>query len=179
MLLVEDVTLLKDEDITAHIRFRGGATRTLRVALPPRLWEVRVTDPAVVQEIDTLLDQHNEEQVAVMLNERGRLSGAGQPFSPMAVARIRTRYRLRGRFARLRERGLFTDDEMAERLGVCKTTVHVWRRQGLLSAEAYSERDDYLYHDPGDQPPQKHQGKKLSARSLVALSSSAHAQGAI
>ncbi len=178
-LLVEDVTLLKDEDITAHIRFRGGATRTLRVALPPRLWEVRVTDPAVVQEIDTLLDQHNEEQVAVMLNERGRLSGAGQPFSPMAVARIRTRYRLRGRFARLRERGLFTDDEMAERLGVCKTTVHVWRRQGLLSAEAYSERDDYLYHDPGDQPPHKHQGKKLSDRSLVAVSSSAHARGAI
>ena len=121
----------------------------------------------------------NDAQVAAILNERGRLSGAGQPFTAMAVARIRTRYRLRGRFAWLRERGLFTDDEMAERLGVCKTTVHVWRRQGLLAAEAYSERDDYVCHDPGDQPPHKPEGKTLSSRRLVASSSSGHARGAV
>ncbi len=31
-LLVEDVTLVKnDKDITAHVRFKGGATKTLRL----------------------------------------------------------------------------------------------------------------------------------------------------
>ena len=33
--LIEDVTVLKAEQIVAHIRFKGGATETLTVALPP------------------------------------------------------------------------------------------------------------------------------------------------
>ena len=33
-LLVEDVTLLRAENIVLHIRFKGGATRTLTVPLP-------------------------------------------------------------------------------------------------------------------------------------------------
>ncbi len=33
-LLIEDVTLIKKDDITAHIRFRGGATRTLTLPKP-------------------------------------------------------------------------------------------------------------------------------------------------
>jgi hypothetical protein len=30
-LLIEDVTLIKAEVITAHVRLRGGATRTLTI----------------------------------------------------------------------------------------------------------------------------------------------------
>ena len=33
-LLLEDVTLVKLSDITAQVRFRGGATATLKVPLP-------------------------------------------------------------------------------------------------------------------------------------------------
>src|SRR5262249_54207915 len=33
-LLIEDVTLLKNDRITAHVRFKSGATHTLHLALP-------------------------------------------------------------------------------------------------------------------------------------------------
>ena len=33
-LLLEDVTLIKGQELTAHLRFRGGATRTLVLPLP-------------------------------------------------------------------------------------------------------------------------------------------------
>jgi hypothetical protein len=33
-LLLEDVTLLRHDLITAHIRFKGGATRSLTLPLP-------------------------------------------------------------------------------------------------------------------------------------------------
>ncbi|MHC1725052.1 MAG: recombinase family protein [Syntrophobacteraceae bacterium] len=35
-LLVEDVTLIKDSGITAHVRFKGGTTQTITLPPPPR-----------------------------------------------------------------------------------------------------------------------------------------------
>jgi hypothetical protein len=36
-LILEDVTLIRDRTlITAHVRFKGGATRVLSVPMPPR-----------------------------------------------------------------------------------------------------------------------------------------------
>jgi len=57
-LLLEDVTLVRGEKITLHIRFKGGATKTLMVPAPLNAWQQRATNPAVVQEIDRLLDHH-------------------------------------------------------------------------------------------------------------------------
>jgi len=39
-LIIEDVTLHEDEQITAHIRFKGGATKTVTVPLLPRYLEL-------------------------------------------------------------------------------------------------------------------------------------------
>jgi len=47
-LLLEDVTLVKDEAITTHLRFKGGATQTITVPLPIPLWQQRQTSTAVV-----------------------------------------------------------------------------------------------------------------------------------
>ncbi len=38
-LLVEDVTLRREEQITLHLRFRGGAVRTVTLPQPLRSWE--------------------------------------------------------------------------------------------------------------------------------------------
>jgi hypothetical protein len=40
-LLLEDVTLLKTDEVVAHIRFRGGATQTIRLPLPLSAPELR------------------------------------------------------------------------------------------------------------------------------------------
>jgi DNA invertase Pin-like site-specific DNA recombinase len=55
-LLVEDVTLLNGEMIQVHVRLRSGATRTLTLAKPLPIAQIRKTKPEVVAEIDGLLD---------------------------------------------------------------------------------------------------------------------------
>src|SRR5712692_12047188 len=51
-LLLEDVTLIRNDEITAQVRFKGGITRTLTVPLPLNAWQQRTTSPEVVREID-------------------------------------------------------------------------------------------------------------------------------
>jgi hypothetical protein len=50
-LLMDDVTLIKAGDgLTAHVRFRGGATTTLTLASAVNAWQLRETRS--VQQLD-------------------------------------------------------------------------------------------------------------------------------
>src|SRR5215470_16391576 len=93
-LLLEDVTLIQNEEITAHVRFKGGVTKTLTLPRPLNAWQGRKTPAEVVTEIDQLLDHHTYPQIAAILNERGTRSGEGEAFSSRMVARIRRSYAL-------------------------------------------------------------------------------------
>jgi DNA invertase Pin-like site-specific DNA recombinase len=152
-LILEDVTLIKGTQITAHVRFKGGATRSLTLPIPPLAWQLYQTDPLVIKEIDRLLDQHTDGEVAVILNERGLCSGRGRPFTRMIVTRIRSSYGLADRYSRLRDSGMLTMQEMAQRLGVCNDMVKIWRRRGLLRAKAYNDKGQYLFEPPGEGAP--------------------------
>src|SRR5262245_16063823 len=55
-LMIEDVTVQKTDSIVAHIRFKGGATRTLTVPLPPPFAQSRLTPSDTLAAIDRLLD---------------------------------------------------------------------------------------------------------------------------
>ena len=59
---------------------------------------------------------------------------------------------------------MLTLDEMADLLGVSTSTVKTWRNHGLLRAHAYTDKNECLYEHPGDDPPAKTQGRKLSER---------------
>ena len=165
-LLIEDVTLIKRRDITLQVRFKGGATQTLTLPPPLRAWELRMIAPEVIAEIDRLLDQHTEGQIAVILNERGLRTTDGKPFHCRIVARIRRAYRLKTRYDRLRAAGMLTLAEMAKLLGTTIGTVKQWGRHGLLLRHIYSDKSEFLYAHPGDNPPTKSQGSKLSQRRL-------------
>ena len=161
-LLVEDVALVKAERITAQVRFKGGSARTLILSIPPPAWAMRQTSPEVIAEIDGLLNHHTEAQIAGLLNEQGRRSGKGRPFTPRLVGQICCAQGLRSRFDRLRQAGLLTQQEIADRLGVCLTTVHDWRRSGLLRAYARNDKPEYLYEPVDATGPMKRQGIKLT-----------------
>ena len=115
-------------------------------------------------EIDTLLDQHTEAEIAALLNARGRVSGTGQPFHPALVQKIRKAYGLRSRYDRLREAGLLTLRDIAALLSVSTGTVKTWRDRGLLRAHVYNDKHECLYEHPGASPPVKAQGHKLADR---------------
>jgi DNA invertase Pin-like site-specific DNA recombinase len=163
-LLLEDVTLIQNEEITAHVRFKGGIAKTLTLPRPLNSWEGRKTPADVVTEIDRLLDHHTEKEIAGILNERGVHSGDGKAFHSRAVARVRTKHQLKSRYDRLREKGLLTLEEMADRLKLTPIWVRAWRNHGLLRAYLVSDKNLFLYEDPGPNPPRKAQGTKLSER---------------
>jgi Recombinase zinc beta ribbon domain/Recombinase len=160
-LLLEDVTLIKREQLLIHIRFPGGTIRTLELPRPRR---VTVTQRSVVAEVDRLLDDHPHEAIAKILNSRGLVSGYGQPFTGRMISRMRIKYGLKSRFERLRAKGLLTLDEMAQRLGIGTDQLKTWRVVGLLRAHLCNDKNEYLYEDAGANPPRKASGVRLSKR---------------
>jgi len=163
-LLIEDVTLIRGEQITMHVRFKGGATATKTLPLPQRVWETWTTDSEIVRLIDEWLDHYTYRQIATRLNERGLRSGKGERFSSRILAGIRHQYRLKTRYDRLRERGMLTREEMAQQLDVAPSTVKKWAAHGLVVGHAYDDRAGCLYEPPGKNPPVKMQGQKLRER---------------
>ena len=143
-----------------HVRFKGGITKTLRLPLPPNAWQKRLTNSQVVEEMRELLAEHTDQEIVVILNERGFSSGTGKPFTSCIVGKIRRKYGLKSRYDRLRESGMLTVGEMAKLLGVSTSCVAIWRARGLLNAQAYNDKNERLYEHPGEDPPRKMQGLK-------------------
>jgi DNA invertase Pin-like site-specific DNA recombinase len=163
-LLVTDVTLIKTDQITAHVRLTGGPTHTLHLPLPlggGKLWQ---TPRQVVNAIDELLDEHTDAEIAHILNKRGLTSGKGRPFHRLLVRDIRENYRLQTRYDRLRDRGLLTAVELAELLGISVPTVWKWHRAGLIDGHKYNDKNACLFPPPGPDPPRVQQGVRLDRR---------------
>lgn len=132
-LLIDDVTLIKAEMITAHVRFSGGATRTLVLDRPLPIAQIRKFKPELVAEVDRLLDHHCDREIADILNQQGWLTWEDKPFNLKKVAFIRSAYNLWSRHERLRRRGMLTTREVAAKFGISETTAQKWGRQGLIT----------------------------------------------
>jgi DNA-binding transcriptional regulator YiaG len=176
-LLIEDITLMKAYKITAHVRLRGGATRTLTIDRPVPMALVRKTKREVVAEIDVLLNEHSDREVAEILNQRGHRTWLNQPFTLKKVEHIRRVYHLESRFRGLRKQGLLTAKEMSRILGVCKTTVHDWARTGSLRRVKCSSRGNSLYEPLRDFTIIKGRGGRRAVQPVLTAIQSG--QGAI
>jgi hypothetical protein len=175
-LLIADVTLLKDTEVRAQVRFNGGATHTLTVPLPRAHWMLQQTSPTVVTEINRLLEEHTDAEIAELLNARGLISGAGKSFKRVMVNRIRAYYHLKSRYQRLRAREMLTLREIAKRLDVRPDTVKIWRRAGLLIAHRYNDKGQCLFERPGaDAPTKFRQQGKLRGKYARSRQTSTHA----
>ncbi len=177
-LLLLDVTLTKGDALHADLRFTGGATRSLVIPFPKSCVELRTTDAAVVREIDTLLDTYTDGEIADLLNERGVRTVVTTPWTRARVGRLRLTYSLKDRRTRLLEQGLLSPDDIAERYSVARSTVHLWRRRGLLRAHPVNDRGDYLYEIPPDSLPAKWAHKR-DYEPETTTSSSGNAGGAV
>ena len=171
-LLIEDVTLTKGNALHVDIRFSGGATRSLDLPLPKSCVELRTTDAEVVKEIDRLIDTYTDLEIANVLNERGVRTVVSTPWTAARIGRLRSIYRLVDRRTRLLSQGLLTPEEVATRYGVVLSTVHMWRRRGLLRAHPVNDRGDYLYEIPPEDLPAKYAHKHEYQIEILSSSSS-------
>lgn len=149
-LLLEDVTLQREEDVLVQIRFKGGATRQLRLPLPKTAWELKRTQPHIISEIDRLSDQHTDGEIARLLNQREWRSSGGCLFTLRIVNRLRRDYHLQSLGDRLRAQGWLTVREVATVLECKPGLVNYWRKIGLLTGRRFCDRDDYLYQRPDE-----------------------------
>src|SRR6266498_1113868 len=148
-LLISDVTLTRTDQITAHVRLRGGQDHSLHLPIPLAAWQLRQTPPEVVSAIDQLLDDHTDAQIATILSSRGLVSGTGQPLHARLIGQIRTHYQLPSHPQRLRDAGLLSLAEIARRLAIHPNTVKKWRNDGLLTGRLANDKGEYLYQLPG------------------------------
>jgi hypothetical protein len=109
--------------------------------------------------MNTLLDEYADAQVAATLNERGLRTGAGEAFDAVSVQWVRFSAGLTSLKERLLAAGMLTGTQIAAQLGVRRTTIGRWRREGRLEARICNEMGQWLY-TPGQQRPSD--GRPLS-----------------
>jgi len=145
-LLIEDVTRRRDAySVTLFIRFKAGAILTRMVRLSRSGNKATMSDPALIAQIDELTEQHTAGEVAIKLNEAGIPHPTRGDFDTNAVVYLLKRFKLPSRYQRLRVRGYWTQEEVAERFGVSVQTVPRWRKMGWIHAMYYNDQKEYLY----------------------------------
>ncbi len=162
--IIEDVTLLKSPakgTTTLHVRFKGGRTQTLTTLSPRSSAQQVKTPPSIVELVDRLLDNHVYAEIAALLNQQGYRPGEAARrgrqnarFTASRVAYLVHQYNLRSRYNRLRDRGMLTRKEAAERLNIHEQTVARWAKHGIITSHAYNGHYA-LYELPAADLPQK------------------------
>ena len=135
-LLVEDVTLLRDDVIRLSIRWRGGATRQLECPLPLAAPGVRRTPPAVVEQVRALATEQTDAQIAATLNRRWLRTGTGLPFSRLRVRALREAYDIDSYAEHLTRAAWLTVPQMAEQLDVHPSTAATAKRFAMKACSA-------------------------------------------
>jgi MerR HTH family regulatory protein len=148
-LILEDVTLKREQTrISVQVRFKGGATKVLSLPVPLTVGLLRKTKAQIVAEIDRLLEQCTDVEIADRLNKKGWRSSQNQPFSPRIILQLRINHKLVSRMQRLRAKGLLNAKEIAQLTGTKPLLVDYWRERGLLKGVRLNDKNEYLYERP-------------------------------
>jgi hypothetical protein len=169
-LLIQDVTLVKTDQIHLHVRLRGGQTTSLTIPIPLQAWQARQTKPDTLNTLDRLLDDYTDAETAKLLNTNGHRSGEGKAFTGRIVLELRISNHLPSHADRLRAHGgLLTLTEIAQRLNVHPTTVKRWHHAGLLTSRKANDKNERLYEPPtpGDPRLTTRMGSRLDKRVCI------------
>jgi len=152
-LIIEDVTLLRSEEmLDVHVRLRGGQVRSLQLPRPKSITDLAKLDPGIVAEVDRLLDNHTDAEIAAALNAAGHQPPVGDQFTVWIIWKIRKAHKLESRFLRLRQQGMLTLAEIALELGVHPCTVKARAGRGQLESVIYNDKGQRLYAPPQPKP---------------------------
>jgi DNA invertase Pin-like site-specific DNA recombinase len=146
-LLIQDVTLLRQEQIAIRVCWKGGATSELCVPVPLNGFEAKRTDPTVLKSIAAWAERCTDEEIAERLNREGMRTGAGQPFTYETVSRLRREKGITGLREHLRQAGMRTTKEITEQTGIAESTLRKWRQAGYLHA-IHCDHKHWLYEVP-------------------------------
>ena len=163
-LLVDDVTLHKTDRIHLHVRFRGGQTTSLVVAIPPKAWQVRQTHPDTLAALDRLLDTHTDAQTAEARSTPPVTAPARASRSPPASCSKRAAATsCPATPSGSAPRACSPKPSSPHRLDVHESTVKSWTKIGILNSHKANDKNERLYEPPipGDPRLTARQGSPL------------------
>jgi DNA invertase Pin-like site-specific DNA recombinase len=163
-LLIDDVTLTRDNVIRMQVRWKGGATSYLERPLPLSAPDLRRTPAAIVEQIRALAREQTDAQIATSLNNRWLRSGTGSTFHPGLVRHIRTTYDIESLAQHLRRNGWLTSSEIAALLRVHPKTAKTFAGEGVLRAVHADDKGTILFEAPAGPLPRKQPGRPLRDR---------------
>jgi DNA invertase Pin-like site-specific DNA recombinase len=151
-LLIDDVTLTKQREVSIAVRFRGGATTTLSIPRPLLPSESRATRPEVRKLVEELADEHTDAQIAHVLNERGVTTGSGQQFDGTSVRWVRRVERCPSLKQRLLDAGWSTATQAGAALGIKRHALREMHVRGDIEARICDDSGQWLYWLPSAAP---------------------------
>jgi hypothetical protein len=163
-LLIEDVTLVQDQAIQLHIRWKGGATTTLACPRPLGAPDLRRTPAATIEIVRALATEQTDGQIATTLNARWLRTGTGQPFHRVRVLVLRQAYGIPSFAQHLRGAGWLTAPQIAAYLGVHHTTAKRFACEGVLRAIRADDKGTILFEPLTGPLPRAHPGKRFRDR---------------
>ena len=163
-LLIDDVTLLRDDVLHVSIRWQGGATREIECPLPLGAPDLRRTPAAVVELVRALATEQTDAQIADTLNDRWLRTGTGLPFSRLRVRMLREAYDIRSYAEHLIGARWLTVPQMADLLDVHPATAKRFAHEGVLHAVRADDKGTILFEAPTGPLPAAHPGKRLRDR---------------
>lgn len=133
-LLLKDITVEKTAEpkqALLHVRWQGGASETLAVALPGRIQDQIRYPQEIVEHVKALAVTQSDAEIAATLNQEGRQSAKGKPFSVAMIKWIRYCHSISTPqlLNRAEER---TVGQVAEKFGVSPGVVYYWIKRGML-----------------------------------------------
>lgn len=140
-LIAELVVTVNKEQRSAQVSiiWEGGAVSRLTMALRKRGAHFRATDEDTVALLRRLAVHYDDSTIAAILSRQKRRTGAGLPFTK---ARVQSLRQARGIAAFSapevpadEQASVMTADQAARELGVNKSTVYRWLRDGFVVGE--------------------------------------------
>lgn len=163
-LLIDDVTLMRDEVLRLSIRWKGGATSVVTRPLPLSAPDLRRTPAAIVEQVRALATEQTDRQMAQTLNARWLRTGTGKPFTLQRVRFLRHEYEIASYAEHLQQTGWLTVPHIAAMLQIHASTVKRFAREGVLRAVRGDDKGTILFEPPTGPLPVAHPGKRFRDR---------------
>lgn len=143
-LVLKDITVERDaqrREAILRIRWQGGATEELRVALPPRAPDKVRYPQDVVQRVRELAVDLDDHGIAAALNREGRRPSKGNAFTKAIVSWIRHKHRIPA--PALKKSEELTVDDVVAKFHVSRHVVYYWIEREIVSARQQNGGSPY------------------------------------
>jgi DNA invertase Pin-like site-specific DNA recombinase len=133
-LLIKDITLEKraaTHQAILHLRWQGGATEDLTVALPLKAAERWRYPETIVNKVRARAHDQTDEQIAEAFRKEGRKSAKGRPFTAAMISWIRYKHRIVAPLGKRPEE--LTVRQLSEKFGVSRHVAYYWLDRGVVN----------------------------------------------